>query len=79
MAPVGWRLCIAGPDEGAIGGRPCGWWIGTEVGPLVLALRTAIALSDEEGRAMGEHGRVYVQRYDWNAIAVETLALYRWM
>jgi len=38
-----------------------------------------MALSDEEGRAMGEHGRVYVQRYDWNAIAVEILTLYRWV
>lgn len=57
----------------------CGWWIETGVEPLVAALRAAMALSDAERRAMGERGRVYVQRYDWDAIAAETLALYRWV
>jgi len=57
----------------------CGWWIETGVPPLVLALREALALGDDERRAMGERGRAYVQRYDWSVIAVETLALYRWV
>ena len=57
----------------------CGWWIETGVAPLVLALREALTLSNDERRAMGERGLAYVQRYDWNAIAVETLALYRWV
>lgn len=57
----------------------CGWWIDTGVEPLVATLRTALALSDQERAAMGERGRAYVQRYDWNAIAAETLALYRWV
>jgi len=57
----------------------CGWWIEMGVPPLVEALRTATALSDAERAAMGARGRVYVQRYDWDAIAAETLALYRWV
>ena len=57
----------------------CGWWIETGVAPLVLALREALALSDDERRAMGERGLAYVRRYDWDVIAAETLALYRWV
>ena len=57
----------------------CGWWIDTGVEPLVSALRSAVALGDAERRAMGERGRAYVQRYDWDTIAAETLALYRWV
>jgi glycosyltransferase involved in cell wall biosynthesis len=57
----------------------CGWWIDTGVAPLVAALRQATALSDAERQAMGARGRDYVRRYDWDAIAAETLALYRWV
>ena len=57
----------------------CGWWIETGVAPLVAALRAAMALSDAERAAMGARGRIYVRRYDWDAIAAETLALYRWV
>lgn len=57
----------------------CGWWIETGVSPLVDALRAATGLSDEARAAMGERGRVYVRRYDWDAIAGETVALYRWV
>jgi glycosyltransferase involved in cell wall biosynthesis len=57
----------------------CGWWIETGVEPLVSALREAVALSDEERAAMGARGRVYVRRFDWDRIAEQTLAVYRWM
>ena len=57
----------------------CGWWIETGVAPLVEALRAAMALSDAERAAMGARGRVYVRRYNWDVIAAETLALYRWV
>lgn len=57
----------------------CGWWIDTGVDPLVQALREAMALSDAERQAMGARGRVYVQRYDWDRIADQTLAVYRWV
>lgn len=57
----------------------CGWWIDIGVEPLVDALRTAMALGDEERRAMGERGREYVRRYDWSAIARDTVAVYSWI
>ncbi len=28
---------------------------------------------------MGERGRQYVRRFDWDEIASQTLALYRWL
>jgi glycosyltransferase involved in cell wall biosynthesis len=57
----------------------CGWWIDTGVEPLALALRAATSLSDAERAAMGERGRIYVRRYDWDAIATEMVAVYRWV
>ena len=57
----------------------CGWWIDIGVEPLVVALREAIGLSDEERQAMGEHGREYVRRYDWGDIARQTADVYRWV
>lgn len=57
----------------------CGWWVDIGVDPLVHALREAMALSDDERRAKGERGRAYVQRYDWDDIARQTIDVYRWV
>lgn len=57
----------------------CGWWIETGVEPLVFALRQALSLSDDQRQAMGERGRDYVRRYDWDDIAGETVAVYKWV
>lgn len=57
----------------------CGWWVDIGVEPLVHALREATALSDDERRAMGARGRVYVQRYNWGDIAQQTIEVYRWV
>jgi glycosyltransferase involved in cell wall biosynthesis len=57
----------------------CGWWIDTGVEPITRALQTAMLLSDDERRAMGQRGRKYVQQFDWNRIATKTLALYLWL
>ena len=57
----------------------CGWWINIGVEPLVLALRQAMSLTDNERRSMGMRGRNYVQRYDWDSIAQQTIAVYRWV
>ncbi|MBX3329769.1 MAG: glycosyltransferase [Nitrospira sp.] len=57
----------------------CGWWIDTGVGPLVETLREAMSLPEDERKAMGERGRRYVQRYDWNVIARQTAEVYRWV
>ena len=57
----------------------CGWWIDVGVEPLVNALRSAIALSDEQLREMGARGREYVRRYDWEDIARRTTEVYWWI
>ncbi|MBF7730499.1 glycosyltransferase [Pseudomonas sp. N040] len=57
----------------------CGWWVAIGVEPLEVALRQALALSDEQRVAMGERGKAYVQRYDWVDIAQQTAAVYRWL
>lgn len=57
----------------------CGWWIEIGVEPLVQALRDAMALSDDARRDMGKRGREYVRRYDWGAIAQQTVEVYRWV
>ena len=56
-----------------------GWWVETGPESLAEALRAATNLSDDERVAMGERGRTYVRRYNWDAIAKETLSLYRWV
>jgi len=57
----------------------CGWWIEIGIEPMVQALREAMALSDDERRAMGEHGRNYVRRYDWDNIGQQMIDVYRWV
>lgn len=59
--------------------QDCGWWIETGAPPLAQALSAATALTDEERLAMGERGRSYVRRYNWDSIAMATLAMYRWV
>lgn len=66
------------PWEGLQAHR-CGWWVDVGVEPLVHALRDAIALSDDERRAMGTRGRDYVQRYNWDDIAQQMMAVYCWV
>lgn len=55
----------------------CGWWIAQGPGPLVEALKAAMALGDEERCAMGERGRILAHRYDWPKIAANLSAHYR--
>lgn len=57
----------------------CGWWVPADARSLAAALRQAMALTDAERQAMGERGREYVRRYDWQAIARQMLAVYLWM
>ena len=57
----------------------CGWWIETGVEALAGALREAMNMDDDQRRAMGARGRELARRYDWNEIAGQTAALYRWL
>jgi glycosyltransferase involved in cell wall biosynthesis len=58
----------------------CGWWIEHGVEPLAAALRTALALPDEERRAMGARGRAWMARdFAWDGIARQMAGVYRWL
>jgi glycosyltransferase involved in cell wall biosynthesis len=57
----------------------CGWWVDIGVEPLVRVLRDAVELGDDKRRAMGARGREYVQRYNWDEIAQQTIEVYRWV
>lgn len=57
--------------------RKCGWWIDIGVEPLAAALEKAIALTDEERREMGEHGRRLVEeKYTWDAVVKKMIEGY---
>lgn len=57
----------------------CGWWVDIGVAPLVEALQEAISLSDHERGEMGGRGRMFVQRYNWDVIAAQTVSAYQWL
>jgi glycosyltransferase involved in cell wall biosynthesis len=58
----------------------CGWWIEKGVAPLANALRTALALPQEELKAMGERGRDWMlEDFSWKRISAEMIALYHWL
>ena len=57
----------------------CGWWIDIGIDPLAKAMKTAMSLSDQERKIMGENGRNYVKRFNWEQIAKNTLELYMWI
>ena len=55
----------------------CGWWIDVGVGPLIIALKQAMALTDDERATMGVNGRQLVEReYTWPAIAAKMKSAY---
>ena len=57
----------------------CGWWIDIGLDPLITALQDATSISDKERQDMGERGRKYVQRYNWETISQQMLEVYRWI
>ena len=57
----------------------CGWWVDVGVPPLREALRHAMSLSDDDRWAMGERGRQYVHRFNWEDIAVRLADIYRYV
>lgn len=57
----------------------CGWWVDIGLEPLKIALREAMALTDEERYAMGVRGCEYVRRFRWDKIARQTRDVYQWL
>jgi glycosyltransferase involved in cell wall biosynthesis len=58
----------------------CGWWIDHGEEPMVAALRTAMALSVQDRRAMGTAGRQWMNRdFGWANIASQMQYVYSWL
>lgn len=63
--------------KGKEGGGRCGWWVDPAMEALKEALAEAMSLSDDERRAMGEHGRRLVEsKYRWDSVAERMLHAY---
>ena len=55
----------------------CGWWVDVGVEPLAEALKSAIALSDQERRAMGMRGHDLVEKkYTWDEVVKKMIESY---
>jgi glycosyltransferase involved in cell wall biosynthesis len=60
--------------------RECGWWVPLGTDHLTSALREAMNLSDAARQKMGENARRLIEeKYTWDRIAEEMIAVYRWM
>ena len=58
----------------------CGWWIDLSISKLVSAMREAMLLSDQERKAMGKRGRVWVENtFATDVVAHRWLELYDWI
>lgn len=58
----------------------CGWWIDHGEEPMAGALRTAMALSNDQRRAMGMRGREWMNRdFGWSGIAAKMEQVYEWL
>jgi glycosyltransferase involved in cell wall biosynthesis len=57
-----------------------GYWIEVGQSPLEAALKEAFALSVEERRTMGRHGRaMVVGKYSWEKMGATMLQVYQWI
>ncbi len=60
----------SGSELGLSSNGRCGWWIDIGIEPLIIALREAMALSDEQRHQLGLNGRQLVEaKYTWPAVA----------
>lgn len=57
----------------------CGWWVEPTVDGLSAALRDALTRDRAQLQNMGVRAQAYVHQFDWQAIACQTLDVYRWI
>jgi glycosyltransferase involved in cell wall biosynthesis len=73
-------ICSRGAPWPALEEQRCGFWIDIGAEPLEACLRVALGLARETLSAMGERGRVWMQRsYSWDAQARKTADVYTWL
>lgn len=71
-------ICTKGAPWVELETYRCGWWIDMGVAPLVVALREAMLLTNEERAAMGARGRKLVEeKYTWKAVCAAMIEGYR--
>lgn len=64
------------PWQGLVTER-CGWWIEHGVDPLVVALRQAMLMTDEQRHELGSRGRAWMLRdFTWATVAAKMLGVY---
>lgn len=67
------------PWDGLVKER-CGWWIDIGVEPLIVCLREAMKLSDDERMEMGRRGRNWIERdFSWASAANKMISAYSWL
>lgn len=67
------------PWSGLVDNR-CGWWIDHGPEAMAAALREAMAMPDNERRAMGRRGRAWMQRdFGWDGIGERMIGVYSWL
>jgi glycosyltransferase involved in cell wall biosynthesis len=58
----------------------CGWWVEPDVSSLSIALREAIASTEEERCKMGQRGRRLIEtKYTWPRVAEQMCTVYQWL
>ncbi len=58
----------------------CGWWIEGGEAPLADCLRSALALTPEQLRDKGRHGRQWMElEFSWKEVGHKMLETYRWL
>jgi len=58
----------------------CGWWIPNNIESLKSTLSTAMSLSENDLKAMGSRGRLWMERdFSWDRIAILMEQGYKWL
>lgn len=66
--------------EDSLSSGRCGWWVDIGIEPLVMALREAMSMTDEQRHRMGENGRRLVEeKYTWPVVAKGMMKAYERM
>ncbi|MEO1204721.1 MAG: glycosyltransferase [Pseudomonadota bacterium] len=73
-------ISTRGAPWGGLVENDCGWWIDHGPEAMAAALREVIEMPPDARHAMGERGRVWMQRdFGWDGIAMKMSAVYAWL
>lgn len=73
-------IVTKGAPWSGVESHDCGWWIEQGEESLQAALSEAMRLSQQQLAAMGQRGRMWMERdYSWNRMGEMMLLTYRWL